>query len=150
MEDRRRRVTRWLGLLVALIAAAAFAIPAVGSPTKEMTVDPAAAQGAPGFTDLDTLTYADAKTRLDQLTTITLPVTIPGLEELGVSNVTLDSNDAGRSLSLSGSAELLDHRVDLLVTAIWPLCSTLTCAEPRMCPAGCRLTRTPLITTDSP
>ena len=60
----------------------------------------------PGFTDLDTLTYAQAKQRLDELSTITLPVSVPGLELIDVNDVRLGSNDAGRSLSLTGSANL--------------------------------------------
>ena len=116
---------RWLALLAALAVAATAAVPALGTPTKDVTIDPGAATGAPGFTDLDSLTYAQAKTRLDQLTTITLPVTVPGLELIDVSDVRLDSNDAGRSLSLTGSANLPalhggNQDVDLLVTAIWP------------------------------
>jgi hypothetical protein len=84
MEDRRRRFKRRPVLLVllALIASAALAIPALGEPTKEVTVDPGAAATASGFTDLDTLTYAQAKDRLDRLSQITLPVQIPGLERL--------------------------------------------------------------------
>ncbi|MDA0158888.1 PKD domain-containing protein [Solirubrobacter ginsenosidimutans] len=128
MEDKRRRLKRRpvLLVLVALIVSAALAIPALGEPTKEVTVDPGAAATASGFTDLDTLTYAQAKDRLDQLSAITLPVQIPGLERLGVANVTLGSNDAGHSLSLSGSADVLGQDVDLLVTAVWPDDSSTT------------------------
>src|SRR3954454_11556845 len=121
MEDRRRRLMRWpVILLLALIAGAALAIPALGDPTKEVTVDPGAAHSAPGFTDLRGMTYRQAKDRLDQLSQITLPVHIPGLERLGASGVAVDSNDAGHSLSLSGSATVLGHDANLLVTAVWP------------------------------
>ncbi len=115
----RRR--RWFALAAALIAIGAGAIPAMGTPTKDVTVDPGAAPGAPGLTDLNELTYAQAKQRLDELSTITLPVSIPGLELIDVNDVRLGSDDAGRSLSLTGSANLpaLDGSVDLLVTAIW-------------------------------
>ena len=121
----RFRRGRWYALVAALIALAAWAIPALGTPTKDVTVDPNASAGAPGFTDLDTLTYAQAKTRLDQLSEITLPAAVSGLELIDVSNVRLDSNDAGHSLSLSGSANLPalhggNQSVDLLVTAVWP------------------------------
>jgi hypothetical protein len=94
----------------------------MGTPTKSLTVDPNAPPGAPGLTNLNQLTYSQAEQRLDELSTITLPVSIPGLELIDVDNVQVGSNDAGRSLSLTGSADLpaLDGSVDLLVTAIWP------------------------------
>jgi PKD domain len=116
----RSRRRRWFALAAVLIAIAAGAIPAVGSPTKDVTVAPGAPPGAPGLTDLDELTYAQAKQRLDELSTVTLPVSIPGLELIDVNDVRLGSNDAGRSLALTGSANLLNQDVDLLVTAIWP------------------------------
>ena len=121
-RPRRPRRRRWFALAAALTAIAVGAIPAVGSPTKDVTVDPTAPPGAPGFTDLDSLTYAQAKQRLDELSTITLPVSVPGLELIDVNDVRLGSNDAGRSLSLKGSANLpaINQDVDLLVTAIWP------------------------------
>src|SRR5262249_61387241 len=88
------------------------------------TVDPAGVAGAPGFLDLNHLTYAQAKAKLDELSTITLTASIPGLDRIAVSNVTLGSNDAGHSLSLNGSAKLPalhggQQSVDLLVTAVW-------------------------------
>ena len=69
---------RWLALLAALAVAATAAVPALGTPTKDVTVDPGAAAGAPGFTDLDSLTYAQAKARLDELSDDHAPRHRPG------------------------------------------------------------------------
>jgi hypothetical protein len=119
MDDRRTRPPL-LALLLAVIAALMLAAPALAAPTKDLTVDPGATQAASGFTDLHGMTYAQAKARLDQLSQITLPARIPGLERLAASGVTVDSNDSGHALSLSGSATVLGHHADLLVTAVWP------------------------------
>ena len=116
MAGRRKALG---GVLVAIVLAC-VAIPALGAQTKDVTIDPAAAAGAPGLTDLEGLTYAQAETRLRQLSEITLPLAIDGLDLIEADGVTLDSSSSGRSLSLSGTAQLpAVGDVDLLVTAVW-------------------------------
>jgi hypothetical protein len=109
--------------LIATLALATTAAVAVG--TKTVTIDPAAGSGATGLVDVTNLTYDDAKAQLAAHDAITLPLAIEGLELIGVTDVTLDSDDAKRSLALQGKAHLPAiaggaTEIDFLVTAVWP------------------------------
>ena len=121
MAASRGRVLKALAVLAVLAAVAGAVLPAFGSTAMEVTIDPNAQSSAPGYVQLDGLTYDAAKATLASKQTVTLPLAISGLELLRVTDVALDSSDTGHSLSLSGTANVpAVGSVPFLVTAVWP------------------------------